>query len=300
MRPACLRGREIEPADLVETIEAVARADGSTGWCVMIGATSGMVAAYLPDDEARAIYRSSDVVTGGVFAPRGTATPVEGGFRMNGRWAFASGSQHCAWLMGGCLVGGADGARGGDGAPDGAPDARLLLLPAGEVEILDTWTVAGLCGTGSHDMVVTDAFVPAGRAVSLVTEPPRQRGALYAFPLFGLLALGIAVVALGLGRAAVDELTDLAGVKVPTGSRRRLAQRSAVQADVARAECNHWFTTVYHNPNGADASGVHGTPEQVRARLEQLVAHGADHLLLNPVCRHAEQLEALAAIVGLS
>jgi len=72
------------------------------------------------------------------------------------------------------------------------------------------------------------------------------------------------------------------------------------RADVARAECNHWFTTVYHNPNGADASGVHGTPEQVRARLEELVAHGADHLLLNPVCRHAEQLEALAAIVGLS
>jgi len=72
------------------------------------------------------------------------------------------------------------------------------------------------------------------------------------------------------------------------------------RADVARAECHHWFTTVYHNPNGADASGVHGTPEQVRARLEELVAHGADHLLLNPVCRHAEQVEALAAIVGLS
>ena len=112
----------------------------------------------------------------------------------------------------------------------------MLLLPAGEVEILDTWTVAGLCGTGSHDMVVTDAFVPASRAVSLVTDPPRQPGPLYAFPLFGLLAVGIAAVALGLGRAAVDELTDLAGVKVPTGSRRRLAQRSAVQADVAQAE----------------------------------------------------------------
>ncbi|PYM94763.1 MAG: LLM class F420-dependent oxidoreductase [Candidatus Rokuibacteriota bacterium] len=72
------------------------------------------------------------------------------------------------------------------------------------------------------------------------------------------------------------------------------------RADVAKAELSHWFTTVYHNPNGADASGVHGTPEQVRERLEELVAQGADHLLLNPVCRHAEQLEALAAIVGLS
>jgi probable F420-dependent oxidoreductase len=70
--------------------------------------------------------------------------------------------------------------------------------------------------------------------------------------------------------------------------------------EVARAELHHWFSTVYHNPDGTDASGVHGTPEQVRERLEALVAMGANHLLLNPVCRHAEQLEALAAVVGLS
>src|SRR5580765_5051118 len=116
--------------------------------------------------------------------------------------------------MGGCLVQRADGP---DAPADGSPEARVLLLPAAEVEILDTWTVAGLCGTGSHDMVVTDAFVPASRAVSLVTDPPRERGPLYAFPLFGLLAVGIASVALGLGRAALAELTDLAGVKGPTG-----------------------------------------------------------------------------------
>jgi probable F420-dependent oxidoreductase len=71
------------------------------------------------------------------------------------------------------------------------------------------------------------------------------------------------------------------------------------RADVARAELQHWFTTVYHNPNGADASGIYGTPEQVRERLEALVALGASHLLLNPVCRHTEQVEALAAVVRL-
>jgi probable F420-dependent oxidoreductase len=70
--------------------------------------------------------------------------------------------------------------------------------------------------------------------------------------------------------------------------------------EVARAELHRWFTEVYHNPEGTDASGIHGTPEQVRARLEELVAMGANHLLLNPVSRYAEQLEALAAVVGLS
>ncbi len=70
--------------------------------------------------------------------------------------------------------------------------------------------------------------------------------------------------------------------------------------EVARAELNRWFTTVYRNPDGTDASGIHGTPEQVRERLEELVAMGASHLLLNPVSRHLEQVEALAAVVGLS
>ena len=72
------------------------------------------------------------------------------------------------------------------------------------------------------------------------------------------------------------------------------------RADTAKAELHRWFTTVYHNPNGAEACGVYGTPEEVREKLEELVATGTDHLLLNPVCRHTEQIEALAAIVGLS
>src|SRR5260370_19852386 len=69
--------------------------------------------------------------------------------------------------------------------------------------------------------------------------------------------------------------------------------------EIARAELHRWFTVVYRNPEGTDASGIHGTPDQVRERLEQLVAAGANHLLLNPVARHAEQVEALAAVVGL-
>ncbi len=70
--------------------------------------------------------------------------------------------------------------------------------------------------------------------------------------------------------------------------------------DIARDEVHRWYSTVYHNPEGTDTSGVHGTPEQVRERLEALVGMGANHLLLNPVCRDAEQLEALAAVVGLA
>lgn len=93
--PAALGGLETDAATLIEAIEAVAIGDGSAGWCAMIGATSGVIAAYLPADAAREIYGANPrVVTGGVFAPRGAATPVEGGYTVDGRWSFASGCQH--------------------------------------------------------------------------------------------------------------------------------------------------------------------------------------------------------------
>src|SRR5207249_2818314 len=74
--------------------------------------------------------------------------------------------------------------------PSGMPDNRLMLFPAAQVRIIDTWDVAGLRGTGSHDIAVEDRFVPAARSLSLIADRPRTTGPLYAFPVFGLLALG--------------------------------------------------------------------------------------------------------------
>jgi alkylation response protein AidB-like acyl-CoA dehydrogenase len=230
--PRELGGGECDVATLLAVIEEVARADASTGWIVMIGATSGLVSGYMPLEPARAIYGRPDVVTGGVFAPRGQAVPVEGGYRARGRWAFGSGSEHCEWLLGGCVV-------IEDGKPrlvGRVPDSRMMLFPASDVRIHDTWTVSGLRGTGSHDFEVADVFVPADRAVSLMTDRPRAEGTLFRFPVFGLLALGIAAVALGIARTAIDELVRIAGGKTPTGSKRLLGERGVVQMQVAQAE----------------------------------------------------------------
>jgi alkylation response protein AidB-like acyl-CoA dehydrogenase len=273
--PRTLGGGEADVATLLGAIEEVARADGSTGWVVMIGATTGLVAAFLPDDAAREIYgRDADAVTGGVVAPRGKATIVDGGYRVSGRWAFASGCQHCAWLMGGCLV--VD-----DGKPQllpsGLPNPRLMIFPATDAEIVDTWTVSGMCGSGSHDIAVRDLFVPRERAVSLVTDRPRHEGPLYTFPLFGLLALGISAVATGIARTAIDELVDLAGGKTPSGSRRTLAERTAVQAQVAEAEATLESARAFVRDTVGetwDAAKTRGaiTPAQ-RARLRLAATH---------------------------
>jgi alkylation response protein AidB-like acyl-CoA dehydrogenase len=233
--PQSLGGLEVDVATLLRVIEAVAIADGSAGWCVMIGATTGVVSAYLEPTIAHQVYADPLAVTGGVFAPQGRAVAAEGGYRVSGRWSFASGCQHCAWLMGGCVV-------LEDGKPrirrDGQPETRMFLFPAAEARIHDTWAVAGLCGTGSHDIEIHDAVVPGERSVALGFDRPHHEGALYRFPVFGLLAIGIAAVAIGIARDAIGELTRLALAKKPTSSSRRLADRGTVQAEIARAEAD--------------------------------------------------------------
>jgi alkylation response protein AidB-like acyl-CoA dehydrogenase len=112
----------------------------------------------------------------------------------------------------------------------------MMFMRAHEVELIDTWDAVGMRGTGSGDMAVKDVRVPQGRSVSFMTDRPRDTGPLYAFPPFGLLALGIAAVASGNARAALEDLKALAGAKKPGGSSRSLAERSTIQADFARAE----------------------------------------------------------------
>jgi alkylation response protein AidB-like acyl-CoA dehydrogenase len=120
--------------------------------------------------------------------------------------------------------------------PSGAPDARMMVFPADQATLIDTWHVAGLNGTGSGDMEVRDIRVPKGFSYSLVTDKPRESGPLYLFPAFGLLAMGIAAVALGNARAAITDLVELAGGKKPQGSKRTLAERAGAQAQLAQAE----------------------------------------------------------------
>jgi alkylation response protein AidB-like acyl-CoA dehydrogenase len=219
---------------LLSVFRDLGAADGSAGWCAMIGATSGLIYAYLDPAVAREIVQDDpSFCTGGVFAPSGRAVRADGGWRVSGRWAFASGVQHSKWLgLGAVMMDGDTFAT----LPNGAADVRGALVPASEVEILDTWYVSGLRGTGSNDVVADEVFVPEERIYRLVGGAPKADGIVYRFPVFGLLALGVASVAVGIARGAIVDLVDLATQKTPSGSRRRLADRAPVQMEVAQAQ----------------------------------------------------------------
>ena len=275
--PRSLGGQEAPPAKLLHAIETVAAFDGSVGWCVMIGATSGMTAAYLEPATAREVYGDAQVVTGGVFAPKGRAAIDGDDYLVSGRWQWASGSSHCGWLMGGCLVTENGKPRLLEG---GLPEARMVLFPASDAAIDDTWHSSGLCGTGSNDMEVKGLRVPRRRSSSIATDKPFETGALYVFPIFGLLALGIAAVGLGLARRAMHELSVLAGGKVPTGAQRALIERPAIQAEFARAEAqfrsarSFYFEAVDQAWEKAQADGAISV--EARARLRLAATHATE------------------------
>jgi alkylation response protein AidB-like acyl-CoA dehydrogenase len=220
--PVDYGGPETDPVTLAEAIERVAVADGAAGWCTMIAATTTSMAAFLPPATAKEMFEAPAHVAGGVFAPNGQGVVDGAGVRVTGRWQWGSGTQHCRWILG--------GARCDDDT------FRLCFFEADDVTFHDTWYTSGLRGTGSLDFSVEGVYVPAERTLQPGVTRPAVASPLAAFPNFALLAAGIAAVALGIGRRAIDELVALADDKRPQFSSRTLAQNPFTQIELARAE----------------------------------------------------------------
>jgi indole-3-acetate monooxygenase len=220
--PAEVDALELPPQVALRAAEELARGDASTGWCVAIGITSTLLVAYLPPSSRDQLFSDGRGVAAGVWAPRGKARSVDGGVVVSGRWAFCSGICHADVMFAGCMI-------------DDQSVPSVVALRKDDLQVLDTWHTLGLRGTGSHDTVADEVFVPADRVLSIFDGPVVDRP-LYRFPPFGFFALSVAAPALGNARAAIDDLVDLAGGKKGLGSTRTLAERSATQAAVAAAE----------------------------------------------------------------
>lgn len=231
--PQDLGGPGVTAWESLQVLEELGYHDGATGWCAMIGSTTSLMASLLPDPHATDIFGDPDGIAGGFAMPNGRAVPVDGGLRVSGRWQWGSGTRHCNYIGGGCLIVDADGQR--QARHDGLA-VPFVFFEAADVEFIDNWHVSGLSGSGSGDYQVTDVFVPEGRWVEVGRSEPVRHNTLSRFSFYGLLASGVASVAAGIGRRAIDELVLLAAEKKPQGSRRTLAERGQVQADVAIAE----------------------------------------------------------------
>ncbi len=217
-------GDELAFADALAVLEELAKADGSVGWTVMIGASAPALLGHLPAATFDAVYASGpDVIIAGTFNPMGAATPVDGGFRVSGRWSFASGCRHAHWFLAHCFV---DDGR--------VPPLRMTVLPAADVEILDTWSTMGMRGTGSHDFTVDGVHVGSDWTFSIF-EPPELDFTLLRIPELCLSTMAFGAVAVGIASGALDEVIALASGKVPMFADATLATNPLFRNQLGRA-----------------------------------------------------------------
>lgn len=263
--PVQYGGNELDLPTYLRVVEELSRLDSATGWIQGIIGTSAILSAYLPDEACREMFREGMKSVGSVI-PRGQAIPVEGGYRVSGRWPLMSGCHHADWIAGNSIV-------IENGAPrvneQGIPDFTMMIFPAEDGQIIDTWHSTGMRGTGSADFAVDNVFVPAHRTFSVLTAQPRIQGPLYRLRIDVLFYMGLTVVGLGIARRAIDSFMEIARTKTPSLSQSPLASRATVHAEVARAEARYLAARAFFYEVAGElmAAAIAGdVPEALEAR----------------------------------
>jgi len=233
--PKSVGGDELDLESHVAFMETLARGDASTAWVVGQGAGCALAAAFLSEDAAERWFGPANAVLAWGAGIQGRAVRVDGGYRVTGKWSFASGSRHATILGGHSYV--VDAA----GAPalraDGSKLDRTVLIRRDQAEIEDVWDVVGLRGTGSDSFAIEDLFVAEEDTID--RENPaelRETGPLFKFPGTVVYGLGFSALQIGLAQAMVDALRHLAMTKTPRGVEVSLKENPVFQQQLARLE----------------------------------------------------------------
>jgi len=284
--PESVGGSRQSPVVITQVVEEVARADGSAAWCVMLASQAGALAGILEPPVMREIFGGEP---GGIVAqvarPIGKAVPVDGGYRVTGRWPFASGSSHATWFGGECTL---------ENPAGGEPIVKVAFAPREQVTVHDNWDTHGLRGTASGDFSMDDVFVPENRMIALAeSTSPEDWGMYRCLPL---VFAGHGSVLLGIAQALLDDTIDLAATKGGWGTAKTLAEMGRVQTAVARARAEiesarrYLYGTLEELWEEVEAGGP-GSPER-RADLRLAICHASTASL--------RAMEAVIDAVGTS
>lgn len=243
--PRPFGGAELDPPSFIRVVEALAKLDGSTAWILCQTGVTAMTAARLDPDAAHAIWGDTRGIVAWGPSTDARAVTVDGGYRVSGSFAFASGCWYATWLGGDCAVVTEDGMP--RRRPDGSPETRRVLFPASSARMRDVWRVVGLRGTGSDGYEVSDLFVPHSFTLSRVDAPGERRyfGRLYDVSIYSMFASGFAALSLGLARSLLDSFIALATEKTPRGFKHRLRDDAVTQAEIGYAEARWRAARMY-------------------------------------------------------
>ncbi len=273
--PTDLGGRGVDPLTIFDLVEEVSSYDGSVGWNYAIGSNSGMLAGVLPLPVAQSIFATRHSATAGSGPPQGRAVAVDGGYRVSGRFAWASGIHQVQWIMGGCFVFDGEERRVG---PHGGPVVIHALAPRADATVIDSWHTGGLRGTGSTEFELDNVFVPDSHAFMMFGSAPHHPAPIYRLPT-SFFGFALTAVPLGVARAAVEGLKSLAASKPPTPPRPGLRDQPSFQYTVGKAEAmveaarlsvRHAFSLMWEEVQAGQAS------MESRARLRRASIHAVE------------------------
>lgn len=251
LQPRSIGGAELKPSVFARVTEAIAAADGSTGWVVCQSNGCSMSSAYLDPRVAKEIFGTVDGIL--AWGPAGGAAEAErvpGGYCISGTWRFASGSQNATWL-------------GAHMKVAGSTEIRTMLFPKSSIEMVDIWHTLGLRGTASNEYVVKDLFVPGDH--TLLRDQAvdrRESGPLYRFASNQLYSAGFAGVGLGIARGLIDAFLELPATKTSRGAAKPMRENNVVQAQLAQSEAK-WHSA---------RAFLHNTLDEI---YEYVIQHGA-------------------------
>jgi indole-3-acetate monooxygenase len=258
----------------LKVVEELARADGSTGWAFMANAFSaGIAAGFLNADGANDLFAGADkAITAGMILPTGKGVRVEGGYRVNGNYAFASGSNHASWIGAGFVV--YDDEGNALISDDGQPVCRVAFVPRDEVKFLGGWDVMGMVATGSYNYSATDLFVPDAHAMDTFSTVPVRPESVYKLGLLGIGVGGHAPVALGIAQRALEEIARIATTKSRPGYPTVVGDsdmfRREFVANEALLQAARRYVYDAHGAAEAAAEAGEEITEEQRARLRQV------------------------------
>jgi indole-3-acetate monooxygenase len=283
--PRALGGLQVDPLTYVRVVELLAEAAGSVGWNLANNSIGQLVTLGLPDEGVHEIYeRGADTaIAGTAVMGGGQAVPVDGGYRVSGRWPFGTGCQESSWMLGSFQI--LDGNQPRR-SPDGSSVFWRGVFRRSEARIVEgSWDVAGLRATGSFDWTVDDVFLPERRTmvhagVPLDNQWKRWPGISYALPAQAWVGPHHSAVITGIARAGIDALIELAAEKTPRGRTGRLCENPQVQDAVGRADTLLNAGRAYRSATITEvwntvAAGKETLLEQ-RARCRLAAAHAAD------------------------
>ena len=272
--PCSLGGAELPHPDFRRILRIFAREDASVAWCLNQNNVFSTNSARMPEQTAREIWgEHRAVVTNGPPTSAAKAVPVDGGYRLNGRWNFSSGSDHATWIAALAPVGTPDQKQD---ASVNRTGARILLMPKEDVRMLDLWHVQGLRGTGSFSFEVQDLFVPAARSYQ-PGSPPAEEGPLYKIPTTLLFGTGFATVALEVARKSLDIAIETASRRIPRQAGTLLQNQQTTHRLIGQAEAT-WRSAKSFLDHSADSvwdDVVHNpaSPAENRIALRLAATH---------------------------